>query len=788
MRSLLFLVVTGFLHLACRCSVAIAQIPFTQHTVDNTLNSCSSLWVDDMDGDGDRDIIAGYNFAGISWWRNELGGQPPWTRQQIATGLVGVCSVISLDLNQDQQPEVASAAWDDATVSWWGYEDNWQWVQHIIDDNAAGAHEVHAVDLDDDGDLDLLAALAEDDEIVWYSNEGGFPPAWTRRSIQSGFGGARSVTTADFDLDGDLDVVGAALDDDAISWWRQDWSDSTVWTEFPITTVLNMAHRVAVADLDNDGDVDILATGYGGHIVIWVNQLGDPVQWTEIEVDGEVPNALQAHPVDLNDDGWFDIVGTSDTGDAVLAWYSGGPSLTEWTEQILTDSFNGPWPILTADLDNDDDQDIVCSAYGAGGEIAWWERADEWLVPAASATPRTGHAPLSVQFQEETWANPPVTYWGWNFDNDEDIDLEEPNPLWIYTEPGTYSVGLYVSNGQLPVLLLLEDYIQVFTGESALAFAVPGDHAVCNGTATLNLTGALTIEAWINPAGWGQVPGLGYGRIIDKQSFKLYLVGEHPAWTDQCLLLELIHEGGGVSRSCTPAGSVTLDSLLHVAATYDGTGEVAIYLNGTPQLLEQTVLPDGPLMDNLDLDLFIGNSIAQNTAFQGMLDEIRLWEIVRSASEIEEWLHSDLHGFEPGLVADWQFDEGNGDVIHDNANHLPPGSVNGALWVEGVDQNLNAIQTPPLQNDPSGFTLLAVYPNPANPTTTIEFQLPLPVAVSLEVYNLLGEKVITLLREATLPTGIHQIDWDCHDMPSGLYFIALQGAGQSVCRKMIILE
>ena len=787
MRLLLCIILTGSIHIACQQDVAIAQIPFTKHTVNNTLVSCASLWAEDMDDDGDLDLITGYNFAGISWWRND-GGEPiQWTRQPIVTQGGGFFSVVAADLNQDAQTDVISAAWNDAEVCWWNWDEVLGWEQIIIDDSAAGAHEVHAVDLDDDGDIDLLAALAEDDEIVWYRNEGGIEPEWIRSVVGTDFGGARSMVSADFDLDGDLDVVGAALDDNAVIWWRQDWSDSTVWTEFPIATNFNMSHHVAVADMDNDGDMDIIGAGYGGDVVIWVNGQGDPLQWSEILVDDQVPGALQAKPVDLDDDGWLDLIGTSDFDDTVIAWYSGGETLTDWTRQIIGDNFNGPWPIISADLDDDGDQDIVSSAYH-GSEVAWWEHADEWVCATASGEPRTGHAPLTVQFHQVVSAHPPANYWGWDFDNDGVTDLEETDPVWVYSEPGTYSVALYVSNGDLWDVFVLEDYVQVWDGESALAFITPADHVVCDAITDLNLTGALSVEAWINPAGWGNVPNLGYGRILDKQSFKLYLVGTHPAWTSNCLLLELIHDDGSLSRSFTPEGSISLNSLQHVAATYDGSGVVVIYIDGVSQILEQSASPNGPLQDNLDYELYIGNSAALNLAFQGMIDEVRLWSTVRSGDDIEDWLHSDLHGYEPGLLADWQLDEGNGDLIHDNASHIPPGNINGAVWVEGVDQNLNAIQPPDPTIDPAGFTLLGIYPNPANPATAIEFQLPAPAVVSLDVYNMSGRKVATLLADRSLTAGEHSVGWDCQQMASGLYFVRLRAADQNSFGKVIILK
>jgi hypothetical protein len=93
---------------------------------------------------------------------------------------------------------------------------------------------------------------------------------------------------------------------------------------------------------------------------------------------------------------------------------------------------------------------------------------------------------------------------------------------------------------------------------------------------------------------------------------------------------------------------------------------------------------------------------------------------------------------------------------------------------------------------PEDFTLNQNYPNPFNPTTTISFRLKSRSEVTLSIYNILGEKVVDLLRR-DFPAGTYEIIWNGRDkengeVASGLYFYRLTASGQSLTKKMILLK
>ena len=95
--------------------------------------------------------------------------------------------------------------------------------QSVITSTADGARGIFVGDLDGDGDLDAVSASAFDDTIAWYQNDGSNPPSFltiATTTISTTADGARAVFVADMDGDGDLDVVSASETDDKIAWYK----------------------------------------------------------------------------------------------------------------------------------------------------------------------------------------------------------------------------------------------------------------------------------------------------------------------------------------------------------------------------------------------------------------------------------------------------------------------------------------------------------------------------------------------------------------------------------------
>ena len=91
-------------------------------------------------------------------------------------------------------------------------------TERTIEGDFDGVISVYAVDMDGDGDMDVVAAADVDDDIAWFENNGS--QSFTEHTIAGSFNGARSVYAVDMDGDGDMDVVGAANADDDIAWFE----------------------------------------------------------------------------------------------------------------------------------------------------------------------------------------------------------------------------------------------------------------------------------------------------------------------------------------------------------------------------------------------------------------------------------------------------------------------------------------------------------------------------------------------------------------------------------------
>ncbi|MBD3233194.1 MAG: T9SS type A sorting domain-containing protein [candidate division Zixibacteria bacterium] len=115
-----------------------------------------------------------------------------------------------------------------------------------------------------------------------------------------------------------------------------------------------------------------------------------------------------------------------------------------------------------------------------------------------------------------------------------------------------------------------------------------------------------------------------------------------------------------------------------------------------------------------------------------------------------------------------------------------PFTVSGARLPNGADEW--SIEGEFLGIDiPTEFRILGAFPNPFNATTTISFELPYASDVSLEIFNVLGQKVETLAnghREA----GQHTITWDAANQASGVYFYKLQMGDRIFTRKVSLLK
>jgi len=249
-------------------------------------------------------------------------------------------------------------------------------VEHTVDGSFDGAISVYATDIDDDGDIDVVGAGHYADDVTWWENVDGSGTSWTEHTVDGSFYDAHSVYAADVDDDGDMDVLGAAYhasSADDITWWSNDDGSGTSWTEHTIASGFYRATSVYASDVDDDGDMDVLGTSAFLHdITWWSNDDGSGTSWTEHTIDGNFDGAISVYAADVDEDGCMDVLGTAAYADDITWWSNDDGAGTSWTEHTIDGDFDYARSVCAADLDDDGNTDVLGAAFYAD-EIAWWE-------------------------------------------------------------------------------------------------------------------------------------------------------------------------------------------------------------------------------------------------------------------------------------------------------------------------------------------------------------------------------------------------------------------------------
>ena len=128
--------------------------------------------------------------------------------------------------------------------------------------------------MDGDGDMDILSSSENDDTIAWYENDGAANPTFTAADIATSADWADYVYIADMDGDGDMDIVSASYNDDTIAWYENDGAANPTFTAVNIATSADGAWSVKAADMDGDGDLDIISASDNDDTIAWYENDG----------------------------------------------------------------------------------------------------------------------------------------------------------------------------------------------------------------------------------------------------------------------------------------------------------------------------------------------------------------------------------------------------------------------------------------------------------------------------------------------------------------------------------
>jgi len=352
---------------------------WTQNTITTMANGADSVIAADLDGDGDLDA-AGASFIDgkVSWYENVLGDATMWIKHDVDPSATLADSVAAGDVDQDGDLDLLAAVFGDDVTAW--YEnvggDGSTWTKWIVTSSADGARRVRLSDVDMDGDIDVLGASYEGGQVMLYRNLTEHPEAIafaTAATVDGAADGARAVTVVDLDRDGDLDLASASFDSSMVAWSENTAGDASAWFTTQVTNAWSGVQAIAAGDVDDDGDPDLLsAAGTAGAVLWHENTLGDGTAWMDRPVSLALLDPRSVRVADLDRDGELDVL-TASAGDGTIAWHenlAGDGSM--WTPRAISSGATAPSAAVAADIDADGDPDVVGALTGLS-EIAWYQ-------------------------------------------------------------------------------------------------------------------------------------------------------------------------------------------------------------------------------------------------------------------------------------------------------------------------------------------------------------------------------------------------------------------------------
>jgi FG-GAP-like repeat len=348
------------------------------HTIDPNLPRAAIVQAGDIDGDNDMDIVATSFSAGkVVWYDNNPSTQKWDLSYTINDILPGASGVQIADIDNDGDLDVVAAGNEVHDVVWYKNEGGTpiQWTKFVIDD-AVLANVVYVTDIDSDGDPDVLVAAWDGYGILLYENNN---LTWTGPYAIGYLDGAVCLESYDMDGDYDLDIVATSLLESKVYWFENDPPNHS-WYRRAIDKQLPEAFGLGVADMDNDGDPDVAATSLTRDDVIWYEN--NDLSWTKHIVDANLDGARYLSVLDIDADRDPDLVVTGYDADVVVWYRNDLPQDTVWTRNTIDGNLNGANYVSAADMNGDAHTDIIVTAWFEN-RVVWYENP---LVGIASTT------------------------------------------------------------------------------------------------------------------------------------------------------------------------------------------------------------------------------------------------------------------------------------------------------------------------------------------------------------------------------------------------------------------
>ncbi|BCE00140.1 FG-GAP-like repeat-containing protein [Marinicellulosiphila megalodicopiae] len=277
----------------------------------------------DFDFDGDEDIVAISAYRvdivdnSLSFLNNSItlyeNIDNKFFEENVIDSEIGiVLSIDIIDLDKDGDLDVLSVSPQHNSIFWYENIGNNNFSKNIVLEGIKDPLTVISVDFDNDEDIDILTASYSQDELILLSNMGN--QNFEKTVINSSIPFVRTLGVGDLDGDGDQDVITASYNEEkrdrtrtgVIHWFENVESGEYIRHGISFISDFSRVHKIITEDINNDGQLDIKLKHNGNVNLSIINKGGKPFAFSQTNLSFGEDNGYEINDVDIDGDLDFD--------------------------------------------------------------------------------------------------------------------------------------------------------------------------------------------------------------------------------------------------------------------------------------------------------------------------------------------------------------------------------------------------------------------------------------------------------------------------------------------------